>query len=597
MKKIILILLALSLNFGSFSQIVINTSLTPAIALPGMLSGYGIIPLNVTFQGSQQFGLFYNGTAGTGLDHGIVLATGNVNQIPNPVSFFMAENLGQAGDADIEMFLGAGVTTYDAAVLDFDFIIIGDTLSFNYVFGSEEYPEYVCSTFNDAFGFFISGPGISGPFSNNAENICLIPGTTLPVSINSVNPGIPGSYGSSGGCASLAYSSLFVNNTALGSTLVCLDGQTTPLLTEKPLSPYTVYHAKIVVADASDGVYDSGVLLEANYSYPPGTLFSLVTGTKSNVINESCDSVIVRFDIGAPSSDSTLIVFTVSGTATAGVDYQALPLYIMVPPGSSQYDLPVYLLQDAVSEPNETLVFTLMRPDGAYTQQLVITENGGTPLIDAGVDWSVCTGDTILLNASAAGAVQWSPVVSQGVPFVPATSGWYFASTYNGTCTSTDSLFVELIDMIAPQISQSGDTLFSNHLSGNQWYDASGNSIPGETGQWMIITSSGNYSLSVTDGGCTMNSGIFAALLHSPSQEMNPFSLFPQPATDEINLVLNAGSDLPLEIRLYNMSGKMVRSWVLAPGECEMKLAVNGLPEGSYLFCVSNNSCSTVVIK
>jgi hypothetical protein len=597
MKKIILILLALSLNFGSYSQITITTALPPSVALPGMLSGYGIIPFNVTFQGLQQFGLFYNGTAGTGLDHGIALATGFVTDIPNHVSVFMSENLGLAGDTDIELFLGGGVPTYDAAVLEFDFIIIGDTLSFNYVFGSEEYPEYVCSNFNDAFGFFISGPGINGAFSNNAENICMIPGTTLPVSINSINPGVPGPYGTTGGCTSVAYSSLFVNNIALGSSLVCLDGQTAPLLTAKPLNAYTVYHAKIVVADAGDGIYDSGVLLEANYSYPPSTLFSLVTGTKSNVINESCDSVILRFDIGAPSSDSTLIVFTVSGTATAGVDYQALPMYIMVPPGSAQYDLPVYLLQDAVSEPNETIVISLMRPDGAYTQQLVITENGGTPLIDAGEDWSVCTGDTILLNANAAGAIQWSPVVSQGVPFVPATSGWYFASTYNGTCTSSDSLYVEVIDMIAPQISQSGDTLFSNHLSGNQWYDAGGNPIPGETGQWLIITSSGNYSLSVTDGGCTMSSGIYAALLHSPSQEINPFSLFPQPATDEINLVLTAGSDLPLEICLFNMSGKKVRSWILAPGECEMKLPVKGLPVGSYLFCVSNNSCATVVIK
>jgi len=64
----------------------------------------------------------------------------------------------------------------------------GDSLAFRFVFGSEEYPEYV-NSINDVFGFFISGPGITGPYQNNAKNIALIPATNNPVSINSVNAG------------------------------------------------------------------------------------------------------------------------------------------------------------------------------------------------------------------------------------------------------------------------------------------------------------------------------------------------------------------------------------------------------------------------
>ena len=71
-------------------------------------------------------------------------------------------------------------------MLEFDFVPSGNQIAFNFVFGSDEYLEFV-DQYNDAFGFFLSGPGISGPYANNAANIALIPGTSVPVSINTLN--------------------------------------------------------------------------------------------------------------------------------------------------------------------------------------------------------------------------------------------------------------------------------------------------------------------------------------------------------------------------------------------------------------------------
>src|SRR5690606_34479356 len=78
----------------------------------------------------------------------------------------------------------AGVDTENAAILEFDFIPLSDTVRFRYVFGSDEYPEFVGEGYNDAFAFFISGPGFGGTY-----NMAQIPGGGGPVSIDNINNG------------------------------------------------------------------------------------------------------------------------------------------------------------------------------------------------------------------------------------------------------------------------------------------------------------------------------------------------------------------------------------------------------------------------
>jgi len=124
-------------------------------------------------------------------------------------------------------------TNKDACVLEFDFIPQGDSINVKFVFGSEEYPRYACSNYNDVFAFLVSGPGIIG---NN--NIALVPGISIPVSINSVNER-PGSSGSIGNCTMLGagspFTSLFVNNSR--STDVTYNGLTVVLTAQIVVQP------------------------------------------------------------------------------------------------------------------------------------------------------------------------------------------------------------------------------------------------------------------------------------------------------------------------------------------------------------------------
>ena len=83
----------------------------------------------------------------------------------------------------------------DGCVLEFDFEAGGDSISFNYVFGSDEYLGLRQHTINDIFAFFFSGPGITGPyaapaaFPDGAINIAQVPDSdpVLPITISSVN--------------------------------------------------------------------------------------------------------------------------------------------------------------------------------------------------------------------------------------------------------------------------------------------------------------------------------------------------------------------------------------------------------------------------
>ena len=143
----------------------------------------------------------------------------------------------------------AGFQTYDASVLQFDFVPSGSTVSFRYVFGSDEYPEYANSVFNDTFGFFVNG-----------QNCALVPGGNLPVSINTINGGNPTGTDARNG-------QYYVDNPydlSAGSPINTeLDGLTTVLTCAAPVTPGQTNHMKLAIADGTDAQLDSAVMLQA----------------------------------------------------------------------------------------------------------------------------------------------------------------------------------------------------------------------------------------------------------------------------------------------------------------------------------------------
>ncbi|MCF8368530.1 MAG: T9SS type A sorting domain-containing protein [Bacteroidales bacterium] len=248
-----------------YSQIQIDATATPADMVEFMM-GPGVYYDNITYQGADiAKGIFTSGNStNIGLDEGIFLTSGAGYIIPGPnMSSSSGVSNGLPGNPWLDAICTA--STYDASVLGFDFVPLNDTIRCRYVFGSEEYNEYVNSSFNDVFGFFVSGPNPNGG-NYGLENIALIPGTNEAVTINNVNNGwSTGGIPPNGPCTNCEY---FIDNT--GGLTIEYDGFTTVLTAWVLVIPGETYNFTFGTADAGDHIFDSGVLMEGNSFKSPG---------------------------------------------------------------------------------------------------------------------------------------------------------------------------------------------------------------------------------------------------------------------------------------------------------------------------------------
>lgn len=187
MKKIFTSFVLCFLSFAVIAQLQTSGGMSASQLVQNVLLGTGVEVSNVQYYGSNQaIGKFDATNASIGIDEGIIMTTGKIG--PGPEGPYGPNNKSDAGIDNnsggyVQLSNLVGTSTYNAAVLEFDFVPLSDTVRFKYVFASEEYPEYVGTQFNDVFAFFISGPGIPG----GSKNMALIPNSTQPVAINNVN--------------------------------------------------------------------------------------------------------------------------------------------------------------------------------------------------------------------------------------------------------------------------------------------------------------------------------------------------------------------------------------------------------------------------
>lgn len=478
MKKILTLLAFHSIfSFLNYSQIV--TTITPPANCVQNLVGPGVQYSNVQTFGSNlnSFATFSGGTSvGLGFNSGVYLTSGNIPSqanLNNPPSTLISHANGAPGDADLDAITTG--TTYNATILQFDFVPTGDTIKFRYIFASEEYNFYVNSGYNDVFAFFLTGPNPSGPAYANT-NIALIPSTTIPVTINNLNNG------QASGCASgpCEYCQYYVDNLCANGNFA-YNGYTVALTAIAPVVPCQNYTIKLAVADVGDQILDSGVFLEE------GSFVSNIVQSNSNVnfggvdtiMFEGCSQATVTI-VRTPSLTNDTIIFNYGGNATMGVDYTNLPDTLIFSPGNDTLTLTFNTISDNIQEFNEFLSITI---NAGICSNYVPINTINFYIIDvdsltlnAVPDTNICAGEQLTLNMQASGGTIFNQylwiipgvgnIANDTVVVTPVQSGYYYAAATD-ICLQInriDSVFVTVYP--SPQITTNPNALCSGISAG-----------------------------------------------------------------------------------------------------------------------------------
>lgn len=406
-----------------------------------------------------------------GLQKGLVLTTGAVDLVPGPNDEDGASQLNfTPGDPQLDylsVLQGNSAPSFDACVVEMDVYVATDELTFEYVFGSEEYPEYIDNDlgYNDIFAFLVSGPGISGdPNLGGAQNIALLPGTNTPVQIFSVNNLVNWQY--------------YRNNGVQNGSTLQYDGFTSDFLGVKKsltarasVTPCNTYRLKLAIADRGDNAWDSGVFISEVRGGAPELNVAFASGLDYMI--EDCsgdfDQLFIRLSEAKDKAASFTV--TIGGTATPGVDYILnIPPVVTFQPGDTVLSFPILPLADGLPEGAETIVISISNNFGCgdvvYKTITINLNDNADVSINGGADTLfVCAGGTAQLEASGAQVYSWEPPLAVSDPDIPnptitpTQDIWLKVTGTVGNCTDSDSIFVRIINAPVLNISVSDSTI------------------------------------------------------------------------------------------------------------------------------------------
>lgn len=411
--SIISILFFSILSFQAFfSQLVYSNVGGAANVIVNSMLGGGVTVSNQTITcPTNAYGTFTNGaTSNIGISSGIILSTGNINNLNGNGSAFWSSDLPGGNCNDPQLSGLENLATYDCCILEFDVVPTCTSLKIRFVFGSEEYPEFVNAGYNDAFGFFVTGPNpLGGPAYNNS-NVATLPNNTTFVSIDNVNANNNSQY--------------YTNNST--GTSIKLDAFTSVLTRTIFVTPCQTYHFKLAIADAGDGIYDSAVFIDFLEC--------------SNALTAS-----------TTTNDATCA----GNDGTASV--------------SASFGFPPYSYSWNTTPPQTTASITGLLP-GTYqvtvddagdctapiVQTVTIGSNTNPPFLSINTP-VLCFGDSGTLTATTGGGgtYLWSTgETTQSINVNPTVTTDYICTYDVGVCANVDTVTVVVTNPITPTFNQ-----------------------------------------------------------------------------------------------------------------------------------------------
>jgi len=522
--RYLIVILLFALPIFSVGQLV-TTAASPVSLVQNVLLGNGVTVSNITFNGAPiSIGSFTAAGTNLGLTSGIVMTTGtvlNTNDGPHGPNNQAGAGMDNNAPGYGPLNGIAGANTFNAAVLQFDFVPFSDSVKFNYIFASEEWLEYVNTGFNDAFAFFISGPGIAGQ-----QNMALLP-SGQTVEIDNVHTSGTNVNGANFGPVNPAF---YVNNNN-GATIQ-YDGFTSVLTAESAVQCGETYHLIIAIADAGDAAWDSGIFLEANSLESNGavTLAHTISQDLFNnpsVIAEDCVTATVTLNRGSNNIALPLTLpINLSGSAIELVDYTDIPASITFPAGVSQVQFTFNAFQDGLAEGQENIIFSFPVVDPCGNTNNLILEifiNDIAPVeVEILAEVIVCPGEEIELVANAAGGGEpytylWSTgETTQSIFVTPTTTQTYSVTVTDNCLNESASDMDEIVVPVYPPlvISETADiteicpyipALLESNITGGlapysyQWSSNFEPNIGTDSSVNVLPSTTTTYTVNVTD--------------------------------------------------------------------------------------------------
>jgi len=501
------------------AQLSVNVSLTPEEMVQNLV-GTGVQISNVSVTACDSSYGYYQSTATEiGNSQGLLLTTGKAlyavgpnNSIGNcSTSAGTCDYFDNDCPGSALLNQAQDRTTFDATQFEFDIIPQGDSLKFKYIFASEEYNEWVGSQFNDVFGFYISGPGIG-----TDVNIALIPTTGQVVSINTIN--------------ALNNQAFYYNNQNPLGQFVQYDGFTRNLVAKVGgLFPCETYHLKLVIADGTDHVYDSGVFIQSIESNP--VLVSTATSNGLDYMVEGCSNGSITFTRQIVDDQPSQVLFWVGGTATNGVDYtpvigNGIPFAqntVTIPPNEASVTYNITPAADGIPEGQEYITIYLANPlclESGAADSINFYINDFLEVSVTTEDPNTCVGNCITLEGSVpdlpSTTYSWSANVANGnslsVEVCPTQATTYTLNAQVGICSASDEITINVssiaVELATTPVSCEGgangtisvvvrDAIepYSYSWTGPDGFTSSADSLAG--------VAAGEYCVTVTDAaGC-----------------------------------------------------------------------------------------------
>ena len=454
--------------------------------LAEVIAGNGVLVSNASITGSPQaIGAFTTGANPTGLNvgSGVVFGTGNVVDYSQNQGIFASTILGTPGNPYLANL--ANITSADALTLEFDFVPNADWVSFDYVFGSEEHPTFSCNpTYNDIFAITVQG--VSVPLVETL--ITLIPGSTTPVSIGTVN---------NQGCGNANY---FVDNTTLNSQFVVFGGFTTVLRAEMAVICGETYRLRMMISDGGDETFDSGCFVAENSLTTGSVVVETATAAADSTAYEGCNDANVTLTLNGPplTQDFPVPIWISGSTAEWGVDYDPITNLnttdstIVIPAGSNTVAFDISPINDNIPEGLEYIEFVVITSTCGLTDTFRIYINDLDPIItQTSNDTTICTGNANVWSQATGGGglytFTWDNGFGAGASISPApTQTTVYHVSVEDNCGST-----AVVDSVTVTVDD-GPTPFAGNdvsvcIGGSVLLNASSNA-PGSTFDWIPAT-------------------------------------------------------------------------------------------------------------